>query len=97
MSALNLPGVSLTLVLLPRSPVNTSFETSLVFDAKLVIDSLDAPTEAPSWPWHFKGRPVAHLEEKSVDSKDEASTKKSTITLARSFLFLPRIAIKVIS
>ena len=65
-SSLSLPGFSITLVLLPREPVApTAFVSKLAFDKELVLYTLDAPTEAPGWRWHHKGRPEAHIEEKT--------------------------------
>lgn len=39
-----MPGFSLTVLLLPREHSNLS-------SAK-ILELLDAPTEAPGWPWH---------------------------------------------
>ncbi|KAJ8297036.1 Dihydroxyacetone kinase 2 [Rhodotorula toruloides] len=59
MTSLNLPGFSLTLLLLPRTsltpPPSTSSHFSL--DTPLLLDLFDAPTQAPAWKWTFKGEP----------------------------------------
>ncbi|GAA5972207.1 hypothetical protein JCM11641_002358 [Rhodosporidiobolus odoratus] len=61
MTSLNLPGFSLTLLLLPREslplPESASTSSKLTFDASLLVDLFDAPTEAPAWRWSFKGLP----------------------------------------
>lgn len=61
MSALNLPGCSISLILLPRAPVVPDFESQISFDAQTILDLLDAPTEAPGWKWFHKGRPGASI------------------------------------
>lgn len=76
MSSLNLPGFSLSLVLLPREPVATpaSFTSKLSFDKGLILDCFDAPTEAPGWRWSYKGRPeeVKTGEKEKVQKKEES-------------------------
>ncbi|KAK4054827.1 hypothetical protein OIV83_000751 [Microbotryomycetes sp. JL201] len=62
MSSLNLPGASLTLVLLPREAAPPSFETKLKFDKDLVLELFDAPTEAPGWRWSAKAKPALRKE-----------------------------------
>ncbi|KAM0793154.1 hypothetical protein ACM66B_000629 [Microbotryomycetes sp. NB124-2] len=57
MSSLNLPGASISLVLLPREAVATTFETKLKFDKDLILELFDAPTEAPGWRWSAKTKP----------------------------------------
>ncbi|ORY73441.1 Dak1 domain-domain-containing protein [Leucosporidium creatinivorum] len=76
MSSLNLPGFSISLVLLPREPVATSatFSSKLTFDKELLIDCFDAPTEAPGWRWSFKGRP----EEVKVEEKEKVEKKEES-------------------
>ncbi|KAL8286260.1 hypothetical protein RQP46_004748 [Phenoliferia psychrophenolica] len=73
-SSLSLPGFSISLVLLPREAVPTpiAFTSKLSFDKELILYTLDAPTEAPGWRWHYKGRPESHLEDK--DEKVKAAT-----------------------
>lgn len=67
MTALDLPGVCLSLVLLPREAVIPPFNSSIRFDADLLLSSLDSPTEAPGWPWHYKGRPEGTIEPRPVE------------------------------
>ncbi|BGO99319.1 hypothetical protein NBRC10513v2_000424 [Rhodotorula toruloides] len=59
MTSLNLPGFSLTLLLLPRSPLTPppSTSSSLSLDTPLLLDLFDAPTQAPAWKWTFRGEP----------------------------------------
>ncbi|SCZ90153.1 BZ3500_MvSof-1268-A1-R1_Chr1-3g01807 [Microbotryum saponariae] len=77
MTSLNLPGFSISLVLLPREPVATpsTFTSNLCFDKDLILEMLDAPTEAPAWKWHYKGRPEAHVEEEKDDQKNSKKRK----------------------
>ncbi|GAA6049543.1 hypothetical protein JCM3770_000839 [Rhodotorula araucariae] len=59
MTSLNLPGFSLTLLLLPREPISApeSSGSSLSVTSDLIVDLFDAPTAAPAWKWTFKGEP----------------------------------------
>ena len=69
MTSLNLPGFSLTLLLLPREPVEKSgFESSINFNKELILECLDEPTEAPGWRWMHKGKPEMRVE-KDEDGK----------------------------
>ena len=71
MTSLNLPGFSLTLLLLPREPVEKSgFESSINFNKELILECLDEPTEAPGWRWMYKGKPEMRVE-KDEDGKKE--------------------------
>lgn len=74
MSSLNLPGFSLSLVLLPREPVATpaSFTSKLCFDKDLILECFDDPTEAPGWRWSYKGRP----EEVKAEAKEKVQKKE---------------------
>lgn len=75
MTSLNLPGFSLTLLLLPREPVSASgFESKVTFDKNLFIECFDDNTEAPGWRWSFKGKPemkVSKVEEKKSKKVEE--------------------------
>ncbi|GAA6004485.1 hypothetical protein JCM10207_000748 [Rhodosporidiobolus poonsookiae] len=78
MTSLNLPGFSLTLLLLPREPIplpTSSSSSNLTFDASLLVDLFDAPTDAPAWKWTFKGVPEMKVlsadEEGKVGKKEE--------------------------
>ncbi|SCV68313.1 BQ2448_434 [Microbotryum intermedium] len=77
MTSLNLPGFSISLVLLPREPVATpsTFTSNLSFDKDLIMEMLDAPTEAPAWRLHYKGRPEARIEDVKDDEKDSKKRK----------------------
>ena len=75
MTSLNLPGFSLTLLLLPREPQipeQSKFETEIKFNKELVLECLDDQTDAPGWKWMYKGKP----EMKSLDDEDEEKEKK---------------------
>ncbi|GAA5894307.1 hypothetical protein JCM5296_005133 [Sporobolomyces johnsonii] len=73
MTSLNLPGFSITLVLLPReAAAPTSFSSSLSFDKDLIVECLDAPTEAPAWKWTYKGKP----DMKVVSAEEDGKVKK---------------------
>lgn len=76
MSSLNLPGFSISLVLLPREPVETgtSFSSRITFDQELVIEMLDAPASAPGWRYHYKGKPEARIQ---VENKKHKVVKKA--------------------
>lgn len=47
-----MPGFSLTVLLLPREG------SSSQFSAEKIIKLLDAPTDAPGWPWHPYAEPT---------------------------------------
>ncbi|KAK4058105.1 hypothetical protein OIO90_000844 [Microbotryomycetes sp. JL221] len=79
MSSLNLPGASLTLVLLPREPVSPSFDSKLRFDKDLILDLFDAPTEAPGWRWSAKQRPELQKEDTSNDKGKTPKTKDDQV------------------
>ncbi|GAA5992031.1 hypothetical protein JCM10908_000706 [Rhodotorula pacifica] len=79
MTSLNLPGFSLTLLLLPREPVplppstsSSSSSTNFAVDTNLLLELFDAPTEAPAWKWGFRGEP-----EMLVEEEEEKGRKKS--------------------
>ncbi|GAA5995180.1 uncharacterized protein JCM10292_004583 [Rhodotorula paludigena] len=79
MTSLNLPGFSLTLLLLPREPVSlpatSTASSALKFDSSLLVDLFDAPTDAPAWKWTYKGEPemkvLAEGDESKVGKKQE--------------------------
>ncbi|GAA5872299.1 hypothetical protein JCM3774_003337 [Rhodotorula dairenensis] len=76
MTSLNLPGFSLTLLLLPREPVPlppsaaaaaaAATADSFAVDANLLLELFDAPTDAPAWKWSFKGEPKMLVEEEDA-------------------------------
>lgn len=64
MTSLNMPGFSLTLLLLPRSGEK--------YSSKQILDLLDAPADAPGWGWTSRqepGKVGAKAEEAVVESK----------------------------
>ncbi|GAA5950894.1 hypothetical protein JCM3765_004622 [Sporobolomyces pararoseus] len=75
MTSLNLPGFSLTLLLLPREaqiPEQSKFETDIKFNKELVLECLDEKTDAPGWKWMYKGKP----EMKILEEEDEKEKKQ---------------------
>ncbi|KAG8950773.1 Dihydroxyacetone kinase 2 [Tulasnella sp. 424] len=69
MTSLNMPGFSLTLLLLPRPNSNDGSS-----GAKL-LELLDEPTEAPGWKWHSRSE-LAFADEASASKESE--TKLNT-------------------
>lgn len=73
MTSLNLPGFSLTLLLLPREPValpaTSTASSALKFDSSLLVDLFDAPTDAPAWKWTYKGEPEMKVLKEGDESK----------------------------
>jgi dihydroxyacetone kinase len=59
MTSLNMPGFSISLVLLPREPTAPSLGSDLRIDKDLLLDLLDAPADAPGWKWTASTRPSA--------------------------------------
>lgn len=83
MTSLNLPGFSLTLLLLPRERVvipETSTSSSILYvDKELMLDLFDAPTDAPAWKWTFKGDPEMTVDEEEDKKKAaKASSEQSS-------------------
>ncbi|KAF8316309.1 dihydroxyacetone kinase [Clavulina sp. PMI_390] len=64
MTSLNMPGFSLTLLLLPRSGA---------FPTTKILEYLDAQTDAPGWPWYARAEPAS--EAASVSVTGEADSK----------------------
>lgn len=101
MTSLNLPGFSLTLLLLPREPVPlppSSTSSSFAVSSDLLVELFDAPTEAPAWKWSFKGEPEMLVEEAEEEGKKRKETsageKESRVKGPRpsdSKLFLPAL------
>lgn len=72
MTSLNLPGFSLTLLLLPREGIPapaSSSGSSLTVTSDLFVDLFDAPTDAPAWKWTFKGEPDMRVLDLEDDGK----------------------------
>lgn len=93
MTSLNLPGFSITLLLLPREPLTTPASTSssrLSLDTALLLDLFDAPTEAPAWKWTYKGEPemrvVKEGEVEKVGKRDEKAGEEVKGPKRESFL-----------
>lgn len=59
-----MPGFSLTVLVLPR-------EDSTSFSSSKILELLDAPTEAPGWPWH------ATVELNLPSQEEEETSSKS--------------------
>lgn len=81
MTSLNLPGFSITLVLLPPAPVKpTTFESKFVFNSDLILECLDGPAEAIGWGYHYKGRPT-HFDyaEEEMEKKGSKAGKKEEV------------------
>ena len=87
MTSLNLPGFSLTLLLLPRAPVSlppsAAASSSFAVTSDLLVELFDAPTEAPAWKWSFKGEPEMLVEEeqegKKCNKEGSAGEKESRV------------------
>lgn len=66
MTSLNMPGFSLTLLLLPRSGEK--------YSSSQILELLDAPASAPGWAWSSKTEPGkigAKVEESHAVSKGQ--------------------------
>lgn len=61
MTSLNLPGVSFTVLLLPRAQTELG-QTAAPLDSDRIISLLDEPTRAPGWRWHAKSDPRMALD-----------------------------------
>lgn len=81
MTSLSLPGFSLTLLLLPREPVplpaSSSAPSTTSFDADLLVELFDAPTEAPGWRKTFNGEPEMRVQ-KDDEKEGKRAEKKET-------------------
>ncbi|KPV78333.1 uncharacterized protein RHOBADRAFT_23334 [Rhodotorula graminis WP1] len=94
MTSLNLPGFSLTLLLLPRegipSPASASSSTSsLSVTSDLLVDLFDAPTDAPAWKWTFKGEPnmkVEKADERKAAKKEDFPPRVRAATDSKLFM-----------
>jgi dihydroxyacetone kinase len=71
MTSLNMPGFSLTLLLLPRSGDKYSSEQ--------IVELIDAPASAPGWAWTSRQEPG------KVGAKEQAAaeTRSKEVDLAR--------------
>lgn len=82
-----MPGFSLTLLLLPRSG-------SSAFSAEKVIQYLDAPTDAPGWPWHAHQEPKDEAESLVVEGRSEDDGRKGLPVIKRmSFILIAVTAV----
>lgn len=87
MTSLNLPGFSLTLLLLPREPVPlppaaASSSSAFAVDSNLLLELFDASTDAPAWKWSFKGEPDMLVEEEDGTGKDGKKHKSGVVGTA---------------
>lgn len=71
-----MPGFSLTLLLLPRAG-------SSAFSAEKIIQYLDAPTDAPGWPWHAHQEPKDESESLVVEGRSEEDGRKGLPIIKR--------------
>ncbi|KAG0145906.1 hypothetical protein CROQUDRAFT_658166 [Cronartium quercuum f. sp. fusiforme G11] len=85
MTSLNMPGFSVSLVLLPSKNSSVTIETpkdgQFTFNSDLILDLLDAPTSCLGWTNYYKGEPnvevlldtkVTPIKESQVESKLES-------------------------
>ncbi|KAG7094049.1 hypothetical protein E1B28_007669 [Marasmius oreades] len=82
MTSLNMPGFSITLLLLPSESSEPSFD--------LVLSLLDDTTEAPGWKWS-SGRPIKPLQLTAVAVAASKSVKGASITASNPELFIQSI------
>ncbi|KAJ8487387.1 hypothetical protein ONZ45_g14362 [Pleurotus djamor] len=79
MTSLNMPGFSLTLLLLPHDNLEAGASSPTALD---IITLLDAPTEAPGWKWSSKrvpNPPNAPQASLSVEPKTSSATSEGTL------------------
>ncbi|KAH7105788.1 dihydroxyacetone kinase [Auriculariales sp. MPI-PUGE-AT-0066] len=77
MTSLNMPGFSLTILLLPRHGQPGSLAS-----AEDILKLLDAPTDAPGWSWHACAPP-------NIDSHEQSSTTSGADEVAQPLTKLP--------
>ncbi|KAI0788772.1 dihydroxyacetone kinase [Abortiporus biennis] len=70
MTSLNMPGFSLTLLLLPSSN-DTSSPTS-----SQILSLLDEPSNAPGWKWTSHAKPGVPIQSVAIAKEDEGNVKK---------------------
>jgi len=76
MTSLNMPGFSLTLLLLPRDTSDT-----VQWSTDDILQFLDAPTEAPGWPWHAPSNPSFPAESATPSVQELAHTTHENLPL----------------
>lgn len=86
MTSLNMPGFSISVVLLPTKNENVTIdcqdEGAFTFNADYIVDLLDAPTTCLGWPTCFKGDPNAEvLLDKKLTATRGASENANTETV----------------
>lgn len=104
MTSLNMPGFSISVVLLPTKNENVTVdcqdEGDFTFNSDYIVDLLDAPTTCVGWPTCFKGDPNVEslLDEKvpatrgaSENVKTEAAKDEKMATVEDSKLFVDAI------
>ncbi|KAN0088501.1 Dak1 domain containing protein [Tylopilus felleus] len=81
MTSLNMPGFSVTLLLLPSTGSNNAISTDLI------LSLLDDPTNTPGWKWSAMTEPQTIVETASLASVNTASPSQITLRApdARSF------------
>lgn len=62
MTSLNLPGFSLTVLLLPRESAKPeAFASKLDFGTDLILECIDAPVKAPGWKFAASSKPGRNI------------------------------------
>ncbi|KAG9045310.1 Dihydroxyacetone kinase 2 [Tulasnella sp. UAMH 9824] len=77
MTSLNMPGFSLTLLLLPRP------NSADGLNAAKLLELLDEPTEAPGWKWHARSEP-SFAEELDASTGSEAKLRTDSSVSLRA-------------
>jgi len=75
MTSLNMPGFSITLLLLPRA------DSKATFSAEKILSLLDASTDAPGWKWHATKEPVAFSAITAESKETETVSQKTEVPL----------------
>lgn len=80
MTSLNMPGFSVSLVLLPQKKSNVTIdllsEGTFTITSDLILDMLDAPTDCLGWANCYKGEPnIEILRETPTRPSKDSSTE----------------------
>ena len=75
MTSLNMPGFSLTLLLLPSG-------SNEPYSPKQILELLDAPANAPGWSWTSGAEPGSVS---AKATKEIASAKRTELDMAREY------------
>lgn len=81
MTSLNMPGFSLTLLLLPSG-------SNEPYSPKQILELLDAPASAPGWAW-TSGKEPGNVAAKAQE--EVAASKGKEVDLARQSFALPMV------